>query len=42
MITEYTIDQAEIWDDIVRSFGDYDVFYLSGYAKAFRSEGAHV
>lgn len=40
MITEYTIDQAEIWDDTVRSFGDYDVFYLSGYAKAFMQESA--
>jgi len=34
-----TIDQAEKWDDIVKSFKNYDVNYLSGYAKAFQIHG---
>ena len=37
-ITEYAISNQAKWDDIVRSFPDYDVFYLSGYAKAFMLE----
>lgn len=27
------------WDDIVRSFSEYDVYYLSGYVKAFHIHG---
>ena len=38
MITEYTISQADQWDQVVRSFPDYDVFYLSGYSAAFMQE----
>ena len=38
LITEYRINEAEKWDEIVRSFPDYDVFYLSGYSKAFMQE----
>lgn len=37
-ITEYTIEDQNKWDTIVRSFPDYDVFYLSGYSKAFMRE----
>ena len=33
-ITDYTS-----WDDIVKSFNNYDVYYLSGYAKAFQIHG---
>jgi len=29
----------EIWDNIVKSFDEYSVFYLSGYAKAFQNNG---
>ena len=32
----YTIEQSEIWDKVVRSFEFYDVYYLSGYVKAFQ------
>ena len=39
MLVTYTLEQAEKWDEIVRSFADYDVYYLSGYAKAFRIHG---
>ena len=27
------------WDEIVRSFSNYDVYYLSGYVKAFQLHG---
>lgn len=39
MLTVYTLDQAEQWDTIVRSFKDYDVYWLSGYVKAFQIHG---
>ena len=29
----------EKWDSIVRSFKDYDVYWLSGYVKAFKIHG---
>lgn len=35
----YTIEQSEKWDSIVRSFKDYDVYWLSGYVKAFQIHG---
>lgn len=38
MFTEYGLKEARQWDSIVRSFFDYDVFYLSGYSKAFMEE----
>lgn len=34
----YYIDQAKEWDDIVKSFFS-DVYYLSGYVKAFQAHG---
>ncbi len=37
-ITEYQIENQEKWDAAVRSFPDYEVFYLSGYVKAFMKE----
>lgn len=36
-LEEYGIGNNK-WDTIVRSFQDYDVFYLSGYARAFMNE----
>lgn len=39
MFNVYTLEQSEQWDSIVRSFSDYDVFYLSGYVKAFKIHG---
>lgn len=39
MITVYTLDNSEKWDNIVRSFRNYDVYYLSGYVKAFQLNG---
>lgn len=39
MIQLYDLTQSEQWDAIVRSFADWDVYYLSGYAKAFQIHG---
>ncbi len=39
MLTVYGLDQAEQWDVIVRSFKKYDVYWLSGYVKAFQIHG---
>ena len=40
MITLYDLSMQEEWDRIVKSFSDYEVFYLSGYSRAFREENA--
>lgn len=39
MIQIIEISQSKQWDDIVRSFSGYDVYYLSGYVKAFQIHG---
>lgn len=39
MIRIFTIAEAQEWDAIVRSFAEYDVYYLSGYVKAFEIHG---
>ena len=39
MLSVITVDDSEKWDNIVRSFADYDVYYLSGYVKAFQIHG---
>lgn len=38
-MTVYTLEHSEQWDTVVRSFADYDVYYLSGYVKAFALHG---
>ena len=38
-ITVYTLEQAEQWDTVVRSFNNYDIYWLSGYVKAFQIHG---
>lgn len=35
----FNIEQAEAWDALVRTFSNYDVYYLSGYVKAFQLHG---
>ena len=35
----FTAEQSEQWDSIVRSFREYDVYWLSGYVKAFQIHG---
>lgn len=39
MISIITLDEAGKWDSIVMSFCNYDVYYLSGYTKAFKLHG---
>lgn len=39
MLTVYTLEQPEQWDAAVRSFQETDVYWLSGYVKAFRIHG---
>lgn len=39
MLTVYTMEQAEKWDEIVCSFEKYDTYWLSGYVKAFQIHG---
>lgn len=39
MISVISTDEAEKWDAIVRSFNDYDAYYLWGYSKAFQLHG---
>lgn len=39
MLTVYTLENAKQWDDIVRTFNEYDVYWLSGYVRAFKIHG---
>lgn len=39
MLKTYTMERSAEWDKTVRSFADYDVYYLSGYVKAFQLHG---
>ncbi len=39
MIDLIKLNDSERWDEIVKSFVHYDVYYLSGYVKAFESNG---
>ena len=39
MINIIGLEHSEQWDEIVKSFKEYDVYYLSGYAKAFQIHG---
>lgn len=35
MLEIYTLNDSKKWDEIVETFNDYDVYYLSGYTKGF-------
>ena len=39
MISVYNINQSKTWDSIVMGFTHYDVYFLSGYVKAFQIHG---
>lgn len=39
MLEFINIDESDKWDSIVKSFSNYDVYYLSGYTKAFKLHG---
>ncbi len=38
-LTVFTLDQSEQWDAVVYSFKEYDVYWLSGYVKAYQIHG---
>ena len=39
MIHIYNINEVELWNERVKGFAKYDVYYLSGYVKAFMIHG---
>lgn len=39
MIKIINLSQSSEWDEIVKSFADHDVYYLSGYVRAFHIHG---
>ena len=39
MIELYQISESERWDACVKSFAEWDVYYLSGYVRAFQIHG---
>lgn len=39
MIQLINLENAQEWDEIVLSFAEYDVYYLSGYVKGFNLHG---
>lgn len=39
MLKEINVDDNQEWDEVVKSFHNYDVFYLNSYAKAFQKQG---
>lgn len=39
MIQIFNLNQAKGWDELVHTFANYDVYYLSGYVKAFQIHG---
>ena len=42
MISIYSIEDNAKWDGVVKSFARHDVYYLSGYVKAFMIHGDGV
>ena len=39
MLEIINIDESDKWDSMVKSFSNYDVYYLSRYTKAFKLHG---
>ena len=39
MLNVYSMSQRDEWDAIVKSFQKFDIYYLSGYVKAFELHG---
>lgn len=39
MIRLIALQDSSQWDELVKSFSEYDVYYLSGYVKAFHIHG---
>lgn len=39
MFKVLTLNDSTVWDRVVFTFSEYDVYYLSGYVKAFLIHG---
>ena len=39
MLNVYSMMQRDEWDSVVKSFHQFDIYYLSGYVKAFELHG---
>lgn len=39
MLEIITLDESSKWDSLVKTFTNHDVYYLSGYTKAFKVHG---
>lgn len=39
MLRVYSMTQGDEWDSVVKSFQQFDIYYLSGYVKAFELHG---
>ncbi len=39
MLKVYSMTQGDEWDSVVKSFQQFDIYYLSGYVKAFELHG---
>lgn len=39
MLSIYNLEQSDKWDETVKSFAEYDTYWLSGYTKAFKIHG---
>ena len=39
MLNVYSMTQRDEWDSVVKSFHQFDIYYLSGYVKAFELHG---
>lgn len=39
MIRTYSIDDSKVWDEVVESYPNHDVYYKSGYLKGFELNG---
>ena len=34
-----SLQESQRWDEIIKSFRQFDVYYLNGYVKAFKTHG---
>jgi len=39
MISVFNLNNDSLWDNIVMNFNSYDIYYLSGYQRAFKLHG---
>ena len=42
MILLFSIKESKEWDELVKSFAEWEIYYLSGYVKAFHIHGDGV